>query len=39
MSAVLQKQSQVQVLEEFFRRFPDVPREIILKIELLSRGH
>src|ERR1700733_11284160 len=26
-------------LEDLFRRFPDVPREVILKIELLSRGH
>ena len=39
MSAVLQKESQVQILEDLFRRFPDVPREVILKIELLSKGH
>lgn len=26
-------------LEEYFRRFPDVPRESVVKIELLSRGH
>ncbi len=29
----------VQELEELFRRFPDVPREVVLKIELLSKGH
>ena len=26
-------------LEAYFKRFPDVPREVILKIELLSKGH
>ena len=25
-------------LEGYFRAFPDVPREVVLKIELLSRG-
>jgi hypothetical protein len=29
----------VPELEGLFRRFPDVPREVIVKIELLSRGH
>jgi len=39
MSAVLKSQSVISDLEQYFRRFPDVPREVILKIELLSRGH
>jgi hypothetical protein len=26
-------------LEDLFKRFPDVPREVIVKIELLSHGH
>lgn len=39
MSAVLQPRSMVSQLEGYFRAFPDVPREVILKIELLSRGH
>ena len=38
MSAVLQPQSVISDLEQYFRRFPDVPREVIVKIELLSRG-
>jgi hypothetical protein len=29
----------VPELEGLFRRFPDVPREVIVKIELLSHGH
>lgn len=29
----------IEDLEALFKRFPDVPREVILKIELLSRGH
>ena len=28
-----------QRIEDLFFRFPDVPREVILKIELLSQGH
>ena len=32
-------QDMVQELEGYFRRFPDVPREVIVKIELLSKGH
>jgi hypothetical protein len=39
MSAILQPQSVISDLEQYFRRFPDVPREVIVKIELLSRGH
>jgi hypothetical protein len=39
MSAVLQARSMMSELEDYFRRFPDTPREVILKIELLSRGH
>lgn len=39
MSAILKVQSPVTEIEEYFRRFPDVPREVIVKIELLSRGH
>src|SRR3972149_8721842 len=38
MGAVLQPQSVISDLEQYFRRFPDVPREVIVKIELLSRG-
>src|SRR3979409_2254878 len=30
---------QADVLEELFKRFPDVPREVVLKVELLSLGH
>src|ERR1700737_2703008 len=30
---------QTAVLEDLFRRFPDVPREIVLKVEMLSLGH
>src|ERR1700733_1699041 len=26
-------------LEDLFKRFPDVPREVVVKIELLSHGH
>jgi hypothetical protein len=36
---LLQIRPQADVLEELFRRYPDVPREVILKIELLSLGH
>src|SRR3981081_4317171 len=32
-------QPQTAALEDLFRRFPDVPREIVLKVELLSLGH
>lgn len=38
MNAVLQPHSMISDLEQYFRRFPDVPREVIVKIELLSRG-
>ncbi|MBI2318808.1 MAG: hypothetical protein HYU75_17915 [Betaproteobacteria bacterium] len=38
MSAGLQTQSVIADLDQYFRRFPDVPREVIVKIELLSRG-
>jgi hypothetical protein len=30
---------QADVLEDLFKRFPDVPREVVLKVELLSLGH
>lgn len=39
MSAVLKERSVLGELEAHFRRFPDTPREVILKIELLSNGH
>ena len=39
MSAVLQPRSMTAELEGHFRAFPDIPREVVLKIELLSRGH
>ena len=39
MSAVLKPRSMIGEIEEYFRRFPDVPREIVVKVELLSRGH
>ncbi len=39
MSAVLQARSSISEMEALFRRFPDTPREVIVKIELLSRGH
>jgi hypothetical protein len=32
-------QNMVQEFEGYFRSFPDVPREVIVKIELLSKGH
>src|SRR6195256_588508 len=35
----LEIRPQADVLEELFKRFPDVPREIVLKVELLSLGH
>ncbi|MFN0304619.1 MAG: radical SAM protein [Burkholderiales bacterium] len=38
MSAVLQPRSMMSDLEGYFRAFPDVPREVVLKVELLSRG-
>lgn len=39
MNAAPQNRSAIAELEDYFRRFPDVPREVIIKIELLSRGH
>ena len=39
MSITAPAQSHLASLEDLFRRFPDVPREVILKIELLSHGH
>ena len=33
------KMNAVHELETLFQRFPDVPREVVLKIELLSKGH
>jgi hypothetical protein len=30
---------QTEFLEDLFQRFPDVPREVVLKVELLSLGH
>lgn len=30
---------QAAVLENLFRKYPDVPREVVLKVELLSLGH
>jgi len=35
----LVRKSAIQELEDLIKRFPDVPREVILKIELLSKGH
>ena len=37
MSADLQMRSAISEIEQLFRRFPDTPREIIVKIKLLSR--
>lgn len=39
MSAVLKPRSLTADIEDYFRRFPDVPREVVIKVELLSRGH
>ena len=39
MSMTEAQGSHLSALEDLFRRFPDVPREIIVKIELLSNGH
>ncbi|MSQ71725.1 MAG: radical SAM protein [Betaproteobacteria bacterium] len=38
-AAVLPANSATAEMEALFRRFPDTPREVIVKIELLSRGH
>ena len=36
---VIENTSVIEEIEGHFRNFPDVPREVIVKIELLSRGH
>ena len=38
MGATMQARPTIAELENLFRRFPDVPREIIIKIELLGKG-
>jgi hypothetical protein len=39
MNGVAAHSSAISDIEGYFRQFPDVPREIIVKVELLSKGH
>ncbi len=38
MSAAVQK-PRTEVIEQYFKKYPDVPREVILKPDLLNLGH